>query len=411
MDPAGSLNGDEHVIDISQCNNASTSTPTRAEHGGSIGASNEERPSTSTSAPVSQLTSPSPTISNSINFPLRRADNYGRRNRSPLNSGLWISVELVVNLGQIIAAFVVLSLSRHEHPRTPLFAWIVGYTTGCIATLPHLYWRYIHRNIPISEQETLQSSDRTSRNSHLGSGFYADVSSTHESVQENIHNPVSETSQTTVLTSRRINAIVDHFKMALDCFFAVWFVVGNVWVFGGHSSSHDAPHLYKLCIVFLAFNCIGYALPFILCALICCCLPCIISVIGFREDISHGRGATSESINQLPTYKFKSKKKQNRGDKESSFEGQGNGGILAAGTAKERIISAEDAVCCICLAKFIENDELRELPCAHFFHKECVDKWLKINALCPLCKADAGITNGFLGTSSGVHITGGWGMV
>nr|ACG27213.1 hypothetical protein [Zea mays]ACG34323.1 hypothetical protein [Zea mays] len=33
--------------------------------------------------------------------------------------------------------------------------------------------------------------------------------------------------------------------MALDCFFAVWFVVGNVWVFDGHSSAHDAPNLYR----------------------------------------------------------------------------------------------------------------------------------------------------------------------
>ncbi|KAE8652186.1 hypothetical protein Csa_022161 [Cucumis sativus] len=47
-------------------------------------------------------------------------------------------------------------------------------------------------------------------------------------------------------------------------------------------------------------------------------------------------------------------------------------------------------VCCICLAKYANNDELRELPCSHFFHKDCVDKWLKINALCPLCKAEVG---------------------
>lgn len=47
-------------------------------------------------------------------------------------------------------------------------------------------------------------------------------------------------------------------------------------------------------------------------------------------------------------------------------------------------------VCCICLSKYLDNDELRELPCGHFFHVECVDKWLKINALCPLCKCEIG---------------------
>ncbi|CAL9211215.1 unnamed protein product [Musa hybrid cultivar] len=410
MDRAANLNGHEHAIDISQRNDASTSVSARNDHGDSDGAYNEDRPSTSTLAPVSQLAPTSPNISNSINFSLpRRADNYGRRNRSPLNSGLWISVELVVNVSQIIAAIIVLSLSRHEHPRTPLFAWIIGYTTGCFATLPHLYWRYIHRNSLISEQEPALYGQGTSRNSPPESSAYADISVTQDPEQENGHNSVPETRQTTV-TSQRIHSLVDHFKMALDFFFAVWFVVGNVWVFGGHSSSHDAPNLYRLCIVFLAFSCIGYALPFILCAIICCCLPCIISIMGFREDINHGRGATQESINALPTYKFKTKRRKNRGDKEINLDNQGIGGILAAGTDKERIVSAEDAVCCICLAKYVDNEELRELPCTHFFHKECVDKWLKINALCPLCKTEVGDTT-TSSRSSGIHITGNWGLV
>lgn len=156
--------------------------------------------------------------------------------------------------------------------------------------------------------------------------------------------------------------------MALDCFFAVWFVVGNVWIFGGHSSPSDAPKLYRyllvaciiivftvfewpncflvpyrLCIVFLTFSCIGYAMPFILCATICCCLPCIISILGFREDLSQTRGATVESINALPTYKFKVKKSGNVND-EDNDNGVREGGILAAGTEKERTISGEDAV-------------------------------------------------------------------
>jgi hypothetical protein len=136
----------------------------------------------------------------------------------------------------------------------------------------------------------------------------------------------------------RVYALVACFKLALDCFFAVWFVVGNVWIFGGRTSLHDAPNLYRLCIVFLAFGFIGYALPFILCTMICCCLPCIISMMGIHEDLDFNRGATAEAIDALVAYKFQSKKFQ---DGEA---GEDNGGVLAAGTDKERTISAEDAV-------------------------------------------------------------------
>lgn len=103
----------------------------------------------------------------------------------------------------------------------------------------------------------------------------------------------------------------------------------------------------RLCIVFLTFSCIGYAMPFILCATICCCLPCIISVLGFREDLTQARGATPESINALPTYKFKLKKNKNSDNRDSSSAGVSEGGVVAAGTEKERVISGEDAVCMV----------------------------------------------------------------
>lgn len=95
----------------------------------------------------------------------------------------------------------------------------------------------------------------------------------------------------------------------------------------------------RLCIAFLTFSCIGYAMPFILCATICCCLPCLISVLGFRENFSQTRGATAEAINALPVYKFKSK---SRNDLEFSEESEG--GFLLLGSQKKRLISGEDAV-------------------------------------------------------------------
>ncbi|CAL2234590.1 unnamed protein product [Prunus armeniaca] len=394
------MNGNEHIIDITGSNDASSSSLPHGRSLNSLNASQQEdRPSTSPRAPTFQPSIFSSNGSNSRNNATgRRGDT--RRRRSPLNSGLWISIELVLTVSQIVASVVVLSLSRHEHPRTPLFAWIVGYASGCVAILPLLYWRYCHRN-QVSEQDSAQAR-HSSQINVPARPFSLSVSRTSEGDLQTT-TASSRSSQSSEVLSRRVKVLVEYFKMALDCFFAVWFVVGNVWIFGGHSSASEAPNLYRLCIVFLTFSCIGYAMPFILCATICCCLPCIISVLGFREDLTQARGATPESINALPTYKFKLKKNKNSDNRDSSSAGVSEGGVVAAGTEKERVISGEDAVCCICLAKYSNNDELRELPCSHFFHKECVDKWLKINASCPLCKSEVG--ESILGSLSAISGT------
>jgi hypothetical protein len=373
-------NENDHVINITSSSNNNASSSNSAQDNPR---QHEDQPSTSVRVPLYQPSIPT-TNSRNSSF-VRRGNGPGRR-RSPLNSGLWISIELVLTVSQIIAAVVGLSLSRHEHPHAPLHVWIIGYASGCLATLPLLYWRFRHRNQGSAEQDSSAQQRQGSIESNVSSSTTRNLEV--ENQRMNSMNAAGD--QRAGIMRARVKAVVEYFKMGLDCFFAVWFVVGNVWIFGGHSSAADAPNLYRLCIVFLTFSCIGYAMPFILCATICCCLPCIISVMGFREDLAQNRGATPESINSLPIYKFKIKKKSKHNHRDGDHNAEG--GVVAAGTEKERSISGEDAVCCICLAKYANNDELRELPCIHFFHKDCVDKWLKINASCPLCKGEVGET-------------------
>ncbi|KAH7652073.1 Zinc finger RING/FYVE/PHD-type protein [Dioscorea alata] len=385
MEGPGSHDEHEHIIDITRDRVGSASDLHGRNNNELEESDYDDRSSTIVRAHNGQP----PSASDSRNASSgRRRDSHRLQRGSPLNSGLWISVELVVSISQIIAAIIVVSLSRHEKPETPLFAWIIGYTIGCVASLPHLYWRYIHRNTPGLTQESAHLH-QSSQVITTAPTPYTIMSVNQVLEGEHLHRTgaVLHIRQNLVIASPRLNAAVGHFKMALDCFFAVWFVVGNVWVFGGHSSASASPNLYRLCIVFLTFSCIGYAMPFIMCAAICCCLPCIISILGLREEFNQTRGATTDMICSLPTYKFKLKVNQNGPENEPSLEDTYEGGILGVGTDRERIVSAEDCICCICLAKYKDNDDLRELPCTHFLHKECVDKWLKINALCPLCKS------------------------
>jgi hypothetical protein len=43
--------------------------------------------------------------------------------------------------------------------------------------------------------------------------------------------------------------------------------------------------------------------------------------------------------------------------------------------------------CAICLVDFIVDEELRSLQCQHYFHRECIDRWLEVGKTCPVCKS------------------------
>jgi hypothetical protein len=45
--------------------------------------------------------------------------------------------------------------------------------------------------------------------------------------------------------------------------------------------------------------------------------------------------------------------------------------------------------CAICLEDLKQGDKVRNLPCKHLFHTECVDGWfLKVHRSCPTCRQD-----------------------
>jgi hypothetical protein len=50
-----------------------------------------------------------------------------------------------------------------------------------------------------------------------------------------------------------------------------------------------------------------------------------------------------------------------------------------------RTLPEDKSACTICIEDYVEGDEIKSLPCLHFYHSECIDEWLKRSKCCPNC--------------------------
>uniref|UniRef100_A0A0G4FVI6 RING-type domain-containing protein n=1 Tax=Chromera velia CCMP2878 TaxID=1169474 RepID=A0A0G4FVI6_9ALVE len=103
-----------------------------------------------------------------------------------------------------------------------------------------------------------------------------------------------------------------------------------------------------------------------------CCLSSSCSPSSFSSSSSTSTerkgqaGSASPSSSSSPVAA-----KVPQGSVDSSWEGEGEGGVL----------------CAVCLEEGADGDVMRRLqPCNHCFHSGCVDRWLLQDAVCPTCK-------------------------
>lgn len=104
-----------------------------------------------------------------------------------------------------------------------------------------------------------------------------------------------------------------------------------------------------------------------------------------------------ELINKMPLYTFRVSAEAPDSTKTHDYrvecnqsEDVGSPPAIAR-SASEMFSSSSQTACPVCLDDFVDDDtKVRELPCKHIFHPECVDLYLRDNSsLCPMCKRAA----------------------
>ncbi|KAF5729962.1 E3 ubiquitin-protein ligase [Tripterygium wilfordii] len=285
-----------------------------------------------------------------------------------------VVLDVIWNLAFVVVAVSVLILSRYEKPDIALRLWIIGYGLQCLLHMACVVIEFRRRR----RRQMMLSSGFSSGDGGNGSNGNLRSGSRGDSQQY----------VTLAQFEEEGTSLAKHLESANTMFSFIWWIIGFYWVSaGGQTLARESPQLYWLCIIFLGldvfFVVFCVALACFIGIAVCCCLPCIIAIL---YAVADQEGASKEDIDMLSKYKFR------RVGDDEKVTGDGResiGGIMTeCGTDApfERSLSPEDVECCICLSAYDDGIELRELPCHHHFHCACVDKWLYLNATCPLCK-------------------------
>ncbi|KAF9354809.1 hypothetical protein BGX34_010814, partial [Mortierella sp. NVP85] len=247
------------------------------------------------------------------------------------------------------------------------------------------------------------------------------------------------------LTARDI--LLERQKTLMEITGTCLFFLSNYFLFSHGDCRQKAPAVYYMTIAYVVLGYIVIMIPIVLCLAVVLCLPLVLRIMQALDigPVVGVKGATEEMIAAIPIVRYR---KPHVPTAESSAAAESPGSVtvdmggetsgqdrieeangnstspsLAAGSSSGKtkgglfkfmrrkhkshaaqptegssphpleeeyltLDDPQDAVCAICLCDYEDDEELRKMKCGHYFHKDCVDEWLKLNRNCPLCKRD-----------------------
>ncbi|XVF73033.1 hypothetical protein PTKIN_Ptkin12aG0169000 [Pterospermum kingtungense] len=137
----------------------------------------------------------------------------------------------------------------------------------------------------------------------------------------------------------------------------------------GRSGDGDGLQVFRII-------CLSIAVPALTCAIGIAVFACCLDSRRRARENSAQRITGPSAVSPQPTLVV-------TGLDESTIESYQK---LVLGESR-RIPGPNDSTCPICLSEYLSKDTIRCIPeCKHCFHAECIDKWLRMNTTCPVCR-------------------------
>ncbi|XP_074263272.1 E3 ubiquitin-protein ligase At1g63170-like [Silene latifolia] len=179
-------------------------------------------------------------------------------------------------------------------------------------------------------------------------------------------------------SDNRLTIDIDSFTKPLVSIKSVlilfWWITGFYWMyFGGKTLANDAPNLYWLTAIVLAFDLfVSVIIPVaIACTLVAASVYCLAFISSILRLLSIQYGSSQKLIaemiqNIVMFLNYDARESVRRSMNEAAND-----------TPTLHALSTENAVCGICRKGYEDGRLAYELPCGHLVHRLCVSDWLQ----------------------------------